>query len=76
MGTQTITIRVAPEAAMVFNAASPDERRKWESLLSLWLIEAARSKASLREVVAEISRNAQQRGLTPEILESILHGGE
>ena len=32
------------------------------------------SKQSLKEVAGEISRNAQQRGLTPEILKDALDG--
>ncbi|WP_228054643.1 hypothetical protein [Gloeocapsopsis crepidinum] len=44
-----------------------------EALLSLKLGNATRSKKTLEEVMSEISRNAQARGLTPEVLESILN---
>ncbi len=73
METETITIRVAPDAARVFNTVSPDQQRKLEALLSLRLLELARQEESLEEVMRDISRKAQARGLTPEILESILN---
>jgi hypothetical protein len=45
-----------------------------EALLSLWLKEIAASDARpLKEVMDEIGREAQRRGMTPEILESILN---
>jgi len=72
MQTESITIHVDPAAARVFNTASEEERRKLEALLSLRLMEAARSKESLLEIMDEISRKAQERGLTPDILQAIL----
>jgi hypothetical protein len=42
-------------------------------LLGIWLKEYARADGtSLKETMNDISRKAQSRGLTPEILESIL----
>jgi hypothetical protein len=73
METQRITIRVSPEAARVYNAATAEEQRKLDLLLSLKLTEVARAPRPLEEVMDEISRKAQARGLTPEILESLLH---
>lgn len=73
METKTIIIRVNAEVARIFEAASEEERRKLEAFLSLKLSDATRSKNSLEEVMSEISRNAQARGLTPEILDSILN---
>ena len=72
MTTEAITIHVDAAAAHAFHAASPEERRKLEALLSLHLIEATRTPEPLAEVMREISRNAQERGLTTEILEAIL----
>lgn len=40
--------------------------------INLRLRDATRSRSSLKEVMFEISENAQRRGLTPEILQSIL----
>ena len=73
METKTITIRVNAEVARMFEAASEEHRRKLEALLSLKLSDPTRRKRSLEEVMSEISRNAQARGLTPEILDSILN---
>lgn len=73
METRTITIRVNAEVARIFETASEEERRKLEALLSLKISDATRSKRTLEEVMSEISRNAQSRGLTPEILDSILN---
>ncbi|MEN9568251.1 MAG: hypothetical protein RLZZ69_3447 [Cyanobacteriota bacterium] len=72
METRAITIRVNAEVARIFEAASEEQRRKLEALLSLKLGDATRIKRPLEEVMSEISRNAQARGLTPEILDSIL----
>ena len=72
MQTKTIAIRVNAEVARIFEAASEEERRKLEALLSLKLGDAIGRKRPLEEVMSEMSRNAQSRGLTPEILDSIL----
>ena len=72
MQTKTIAIRVNTEVARIFEAASEEQRRKLEALLSLKLSDATRSKRPLEEVMNEISRNAQARGLTREIFDSIL----
>jgi hypothetical protein len=72
MQTKTITIRVNAEVARIFEAASEEDRRKLEALLSIKLSDVTRCKKPLEEVMSEISRNAQARGLTPEILDSIL----
>ena len=73
METKTITIRVSPEAAQVYNDATEEQQRKLDVLLSLKLAEVARTPRALEEVMDEISRKAQARGLTPEILESLLN---
>lgn len=72
MQTQEITIRVDPDAATAYLAASDEDRRKLDLLLSLRLQDATQPGESLEVVMREIGRRAQQRGLTPEILESIL----
>ena len=41
-------------------------------LVNLRLREVTSSRKPIQEVVAEISRKARRRGLTPEILQSIL----
>jgi len=68
---QTISVQVTPEAARAYRKASAAERKKMELLLSVRLLEASRSRKSLETVMHEISRSAQERGLTPEILEEL-----
>ena len=72
MQTEEIKIRVDANAANAYRSASEEERRKLDLLLSLRLNEETRSAGSLNDVMREISRKSQERGLTPEILESIL----
>ena len=74
MQTEEITIRVDAEAAKAYRAASDQERRKLDLLLSLRLLDALHPGGSLKDLMSELSRKAQERGLTPEILESILNG--
>jgi hypothetical protein len=73
MLTEEITIRVDPEAARVYREAPEQERRKLDLLLSLRLHEAVHPSGSLKELMRDLSRKAQERGLTPEILETILN---
>ncbi len=72
MNTQEITIRVTPEAALVYRTASEEDRRKLDLLLSLQLIETSQPTRSLRQLMKEASEEAQTHGLTPEILAEIL----
>ena len=73
MSTEVISVEVDSEAARVFKSASAEEREKLQVLLGIWLKEFARADASsLKETLDEISRKAQSRGLTPEVLETIL----
>ena len=74
MGTAPISIEVDPEAARAFTEAPAEERRKIELLLSLRLRElTAGPTRPLKQIMDEIGQEAEKRGLTPEILESLLH---
>lgn len=73
METKLITIRVNVEAARIFETAPEEQKRKIEALLSLKLTQATREKRTLEEVMSDISQKAQERGMTPEILKSILN---
>ena len=72
MGTEQITMQIDDEAARAFRSASASDRQKLEALVSIQLLEATRSKDSLKELMRGISRKARERGLTPEILREIL----
>ena len=72
MARRAITIHVDPEAAQAYETASAAEKRKLDVLLSLKLTEVVRAERTLEEVMKNISQNAQARGLTPEILQTLL----
>lgn len=74
MTMQEITIRVAPEAAAVYLAASEAQRKKLDALLSLRLSVAGSENRPLSTVIQEASREAQANGLTPESLQEIFDG--
>lgn len=73
MITEEITIHVDPQTAQAYRAVPEPDRRKLDLLLSLRLQDALGSSTSLEDVMREISRRAKARGLTPELLDSILH---
>jgi mRNA-degrading endonuclease RelE of RelBE toxin-antitoxin system len=71
---QEITIEVSPEVAKAYQSASPQERKKIQAVVSILLQKQVdKDVAFLRELMDEISDRAKARGLTPEILESILN---
>ena len=75
MANPTITIPLDPETARAYDSADPEEKRKIQALLSLWLRElAAGEYPSLQQVLDEVGRKATARGLTPELLNSLLKG--
>ena len=69
---EQITVSVDSDVAKLYRSAPENERRKLDLLVNLCLRDATESGKSLRDTMLEISRNAQRRGLTPEILQSIL----
>lgn len=66
------TVSVESDAAERDRASSRDERRKLDPLVNLRRRGVAGSGRSLEDVVREMSRNAQSRGLTEEILRTCL----
>lgn len=75
MANPTITIPLDPETARAYNSAAPEEKRKIQALVSLWLRElAAGEYPSLQQVLDEVGNKAKSRGLTPEVLDSLLKG--
>ena len=70
----TISLHVDHDTARAFSAAPPEERRKLELLLSLRLRELIDQPARpLSEIMDEIGRQAEAKGMTPELLDSLLH---
>jgi len=75
MANPSITIPLDPQTARAYDSAAPEEKRKIQALLSLWVRElAAGEYASLQQVLDEVGRRAKERGLTPELLDSLLKG--
>jgi hypothetical protein len=71
----TISLQVDVDTARAFSAARPEERRKLELLLNLRLRELIDQPARpLNEIMDEIGRQAEAKGMTPELLDSLLHG--
>ncbi len=70
----TINIPLDNETAKIYEKAPLTDKKKMQILLSLWLREFEKPSISLDELMDDISRKAQERGLTPEILDSILNG--
>lgn len=74
MATDTTSIQVESDVASAYNSASQEDQRKLQLLMRLWLQEfSTQPNPSLSEVMDVISDRAQARGLTPDILESILN---
>lgn len=75
MRKPTITIALDPQTARAYESAAPEDKQKMQALLSLWLRDLAAAQVpSLQQTLDEAGRKAKARGLTPEILDSLLKG--
>ncbi|HUG67434.1 MAG TPA: hypothetical protein VMM76_06765 [Pirellulaceae bacterium] len=75
MSTESISVTVDADVARTFCEAPPEERRKMEILLGLRLRELTSKDArSLKEIMDEIGAQAGAKGLTSEMVESMLRG--
>lgn len=73
MSTATVSFRVDAETAKAFHSAPPELQRKIELLLGLRLRELTAPGRPLKEIMDDLARKAEARGLTPAVLESLLH---
>lgn len=77
---EEITIKVPSEVAEAYRNASEEEREQIEVRIAVLLKSSMTSRqeaiVKLRQTMDEIGRRAGERGLTPEILESILNDEE
>jgi len=71
MSTATINIQLDQQAAQIYTVASEQKQHKYSLLISMWLREF--ENLSLPSIMDKISDNAEKRGLTTDILESLLH---
>jgi hypothetical protein len=75
MTNPTITIPLDPQTARAYEYAGPEEKRKIQALLSLWLRELVDGEyRSLQQVLDDVGQKAKARGLTTEMLDSMLKG--
>ncbi|MBX9625188.1 MAG: hypothetical protein K2X82_15380 [Gemmataceae bacterium] len=73
MGPAVISLEVDPDTARRYAAAPADEQQKLRLLLLLRLRELTAGPARpLQQVMDDIGRAAEARGLTPEVLEGLL----
>jgi hypothetical protein len=73
MATQQISIPVDPPTADAYQAARAREQRQLQVLLRLRLRElTSRPTRSLDDVLDEVDRAAEARGLTADMLDSML----
>ncbi len=75
---EEITIKVSSEIAEAYRNASEEEREQLQLKIaaimqSQFTMSRQEAIARLRNTMDKISLEAQERGLTPEILESILN---
>jgi hypothetical protein len=74
MDTETIFVEVDADTARAFSSAPAPDRRKLELLLGLRLRElTVNPPRPLQQVMDDMSRQAESRGLTSEILQSLLN---
>jgi len=73
MTTSTINVQLDEDAVRIYRKATQPEKKKLNLLLSMWLREYSDPEISLADLMDEISDKAQARGLTAEILESLLN---
>jgi hypothetical protein len=67
---ETISIQVDASTARAFQSAQPEEQQKIQALLNLWLKRAI-DVTNLQATMDQLSDEAEENGLTPEILQSI-----
>lgn len=72
--SEEITIKVSPKVAQAYQNATERERQYLEAIVTLFFEQDLNNKIDFfGKIMDEISDQAVSRGLTPEILESILN---
>ena len=69
---ENITIQVEPEIAKAYREAEPEKQQKIQIFLNIMLQKAV-SQKPLLDIMEEASQQAIAKGMTTEILESILN---
>jgi len=71
--TDAITIPVDGETARLYQIATSEQKQKVQLLLNIWLKKATATISQHKQFLDTLSEKAESRGLTPEILNSILN---
>lgn len=70
---ENVTIAVDAETARLLAESPAEVQEKLRLLLRLWVREFVTSPRPLQQIMDEISQRAEARGLTPQILQSLLN---
>jgi hypothetical protein len=70
--TDAITIPVDGETARLYQSATSEQKQKVRLLLNIWLKKTTATISQHKQFLDNLSEKAESRGLTPEILASIL----
>ncbi len=75
MAGAIIPIPVDEATALAYSQVSAEGQQKIQILLRLRVRELfTKTDSSLQQIMDDIGANAESRGLTPEILETLFHG--
>lgn len=73
--TTTINMEIDEATAGIFTSAPPEDRNRLSVLWGVLVREYQAAPSALGKLMDEIGSKAEERGLTAEELESILHAG-
>ncbi len=71
--TTTISMEIDESTAGIYTSAPPEDRNRLSVLWGVLIREYQAAPSALTRLMDEIGSRAEERGLTPEKLESILH---
>ena len=73
----TIQVRIPDSLAQIYENASQEDKQKAQWLIELVLHDLFQDRSeSLTDVMQDISKRAQERGLTPDDLDALLRDDE
>jgi hypothetical protein len=73
MNDIAVSIPLDDEASQIYTSASLEQQRKLQKLVNLLVREIESKPDALLALMDEIGAKAEERGLTPEILETLLN---
>jgi len=68
----TISLEIDTDVAKAFQLSEPEQQQKIQMLINGWMKQAI-NISKLQTTMDKLSNEAEDNGLTPEILESILN---